>query len=269
MLLKIRRVTPMFSSALSLLPCLVFQPGGGGGGGGGRRAVLWSLRAARTSRPPPFPSKKASVRSSSVLGSHPDFAGVARPAVPALAVAAVAQPVPCADEAVVLVTLSVVTLTVLSRHPPVLRRADTLAAVTGTFSAAHDSVGGLAELLALGVAHVTRPGELAQLPEPAVLADAASARTVAVTSTDLSTEVLALTVVTLAVFAVNPAVPRWVASTLSTQTLTSSEAGQIGRSATLLHTALQRQGAGQRMLALLAGPPLLAVTPATITLALT
>lgn len=50
---------------------------------------------------------------------------------------------------------------------------------------------------------------------------------------------------------------------------TSSEAGQIGRSATLPHTALQRQGAGQRMLALLSGPSLLAVTPATITLSMT
>lgn len=50
---------------------------------------------------------------------------------------------------------------------------------------------------------------------------------------------------------------------------TSSEAGQIGRSATLPRAALQRQGAGQRMLALLPGPALLAVTPATVTLAVT
>lgn len=50
---------------------------------------------------------------------------------------------------------------------------------------------------------------------------------------------------------------------------TSSEAGQIGRSATLPHAALQRQSAGQRMLALLPGPTLLAVTPATVTLAVT
>lgn len=47
---------------------------------------------------------------------------------------------------------------------------------------------------------------------------------------------------------------------------TSSEAGQIGRSTTLLHTALHRQGAGQRMLTLPPRPSLLAVTPATITL---
>lgn len=89
------------------------------------------------------------------------------------------------------------------------------------------------------------------------------------TSTDLSTDVLTLTIVTLTVFAMDPAVPRWVANTLSTLALTSSEAGQIGRSATLLHTALQRQGAGQRMLALLPSPSRLAVTPATITLAMT
>lgn len=50
-----------------------------------------------------------------------------------------------------------------------------------TFSTAHDSVVGLTKLLALGVAHVTRPGELAELPEPTLLADAASTRTVAVT----------------------------------------------------------------------------------------
>lgn len=48
---------------------------------------------------------------------------------------------------------------------------------------------------------------------------------------------------------------------------TSSEAGQIGRSATLPCAALQRQRAGQRMLALLPGPALLAVTPATVALA--
>lgn len=62
------------------------------------------------------------------------------PAVPALTVATVAQSIPCADEAVMFVTLSVVTLTVLSRHPPVLGTADTLATVTGTFSTAHDAV---------------------------------------------------------------------------------------------------------------------------------
>ncbi len=50
-----------------------------------------------------------------------------------------------------------------------------------TFSAAHDAVGSLTKLSALGIAHVTRPGELAQLPEPAVLADAASTWTVTVT----------------------------------------------------------------------------------------
>lgn len=50
---------------------------------------------------------------------------------------------------------------------------------------------------------------------------------------------------------------------------TSSEAGQIGRSATLPRAALQRQGAGQRMLTLLSGPAFLAVTPATVTLAVT
>lgn len=214
-------------------------------------------------------SLNTSVLSSSVLCSQPDLTSVPRPAIPTLAVAAIAQPIPCADEAVMFVTLSVITLAVLSRHPPVLGRADTLATVTGSFSTAHDSVGCLTKLLALSVAHVTRPGELAQLPEPALLADAASARTVTVTSTDLSTDVLTLTVVTLTVFAMNTAVPRWEASALSTLALTSSEAGQIGRSSTLLHTALQRQRAGQRMLTLLPGPSLLAVAPATVTLAVT
>lgn len=89
------------------------------------------------------------------------------------------------------------------------------------------------------------------------------------TSTDLSTDVLALTVVTLTVFAMNTTVPRWVASTLSTLALTSSEAGQIGRSSALLQTAFQRQGTGQRMLTLIPCPPFLAVTPATVALAMT
>lgn len=231
--------------------------------GGDHRWRSCSLRAARP------PVSNTSVLFSSVLCSHPDLASVSRPAVQALTVAAIAQAIPCADEAVMFVTISVVTLAVLSRHPPVLRRADALATVTGTFSAAHNAVGGLTKFLAPGVAHLTRPGELAPLPEPALLADAASARTVTVTSTDLSTDVLALTVVTLTVFAINTTVPRWVANTLSTLALTSSEAGQIGRSPTLLQTAVQRQGAGQRMLALLPSPSLLAVTPATITLAMT
>jgi len=55
----------------------------------------------------------------------------------------------------------------------------------------------------------------------------------------------------------------------TTQVYTSSEAGQIGRSATLLQTALQRLGAGERMLALLPGPSLLAIAPAAIALAVT
>lgn len=50
---------------------------------------------------------------------------------------------------------------------------------------------------------------------------------------------------------------------------TSSEAGQTGRSFALLHTAFQRQGAGQRVLALLPRPAVLAVAPAAVTLAVT
>lgn len=50
---------------------------------------------------------------------------------------------------------------------------------------------------------------------------------------------------------------------------TSSEAGQIGRSSALLQTAFQRQGTGQRMLTLIPCPPFLAVTPATVALAMT
>lgn len=89
------------------------------------------------------------------------------------------------------------------------------------------------------------------------------------TSTDLSADVLALTVITLTVFAMNTTVPRWVAGTLSTLALTSSEAGQIGRSSALLQTAFQRQGTRQGMLALLPRPAVLAVTPAAVTLATT
>lgn len=54
---------------------------------------------------------------------------------------------------------------------------------------------------------------------------------------------------------------------MATRAGTSSEAGHSGRPPTLLHTALQRQGAGQRMLALLPRPAVLAVAPATVTLA--
>lgn len=100
------------------------------------------------------PVSKLSVLGS-VLRSHPDLAGVPRPAVPALAAATVAQAVPCADEAVVFVTLSVVTLAVLSGHPPLLWGADAFPTVTGTFPAAHDAIRRLAQLLALVVAHVT------------------------------------------------------------------------------------------------------------------
>lgn len=110
----------------------------------------------------------------SVFFSHPDFAGVPVPAVPALAVATVAQPIPCADDPVVLITLSVVTLTVLSGHPPVLGIADALTTMTGTFSTAYNAIRGLTKPLALGIAHITRPGELAQLPKPALLTDAPS-----------------------------------------------------------------------------------------------
>jgi len=44
-------------------------------------------------------SQASSSSSSSVLRSHPDFAGVPRPAVPALTVAAVAQTVACEGNA--------------------------------------------------------------------------------------------------------------------------------------------------------------------------
>lgn len=64
-------------------------------------------------------------------------------------------------------------------------------------------------------------------------------------------------------------VARWVASTLSTLTLTSSKAWQIGRSSALLQTAVHRQGAGQRVFALFPGPSILAVTSATVALAVT
>lgn len=50
-----------------------------------------------------------------------------------------------------------------------------------TFSTAKVSVWGFTEFLAVSVTHVTWPGELAQLSKPAVLADAASTWTVAVT----------------------------------------------------------------------------------------
>lgn len=124
-----------------------------------------------------------------------------------------------------LVTLSVVTLTVLPRHPPVLRGTDTSTTVTGTFPVAHDSVGSLAQLLALSVRHVAGSGELAQLAEPAIAADAPSTRAEAVVSTDLPIDVLALAVVTLTVLPMNTAVSWWVAGTLPTLALPSSKTG--------------------------------------------
>lgn len=45
--------------------------------------------------------------------------------------------VTCADETIVFVTLPVITLAVLSRHPPVLWGADTLTAMTGTWKHTH------------------------------------------------------------------------------------------------------------------------------------
>lgn len=91
----------------------------------------------------------------SVLCSHPDLTGVPSPAVPALTAATVAQSIPCADKAVMFVTLPVVALAVLSRHPPVLRRTNALATVTGAFAITYDSIGGLTQLFALGIAQIT------------------------------------------------------------------------------------------------------------------
>lgn len=112
-----------------------------------------------------------------VFSSHPDLTGVPRPAIPAVTVAAVAHPIPCADESVVLITLSVVTLTILPRDPPILRRsrADTPATVARPFSIAHDSIGGLTQLFALSVSHFACPRERAQLPKPAVTTDTPAA----------------------------------------------------------------------------------------------
>lgn len=168
-----------------------------------------------------------------------------------------------------LVTLSVITLAELPGQPPVLRRAHTLTTVARTFPTAEDAVGALTQLLALPVAHGAGPRELAQLPEPATLADAPSAGAEAVTSTDLPIDVLTLPVVTLAVLPVDAAVSRRVTGTLSTLTQASSEAGQLGRPPTPLQAALQGQRAGQGVLALVAVPALLAVAPPTVTLAVT
>lgn len=89
------------------------------------------------------------------------------------------------------------------------------------------------------------------------------------TSTDLSAQVLALPVVALTVFTMNSTVPWRVARTLTTQALTSSEAGQIGGSSTFPQAVLRRHGAGERVLTLLACPPLFTVTSATVTLSMT
>lgn len=89
------------------------------------------------------------------------------------------------------------------------------------------------------------------------------------TSTDLSAQVLTLPIIALAVFTMNSTVPWRVARTLTTQALTSSKAGQIGGSSTLLQAALHRQGAGERVLTLVACPPLFTVTSATVTLSVT
>lgn len=50
-----------------------------------------------------------------------------------------------------------------------------------TFSTAYNTIRSLTKLLALGIAHITRPGELAKLPKPALLTDAPSTWTVTVT----------------------------------------------------------------------------------------
>lgn len=89
------------------------------------------------------------------------------------------------------------------------------------------------------------------------------------TSTDLSAQVLTLPVVTLTVFTMNSTVPWRVARTLTTQALTSSKAGQIGGSSTFPQAVLHRQGAGERVLTLLARPPVFTVTSATVTLSVT
>lgn len=197
-------------------------------------AALLRLLAARSSSA----GSSLPVGLALVLRSHPNLTGVPRPAVPALAVAAIAQPVPCADKAIVLVTLSIITLAVLSRDPPVLGRAHTLPTVTRPFPTAQGSVIGLTELLALRLTHVTCPRELAELPEPLALADAASAGTVAVTSTDLPVDVLTLAVVTLTVLPVDTAVPWRAAGTLPALALPSSKARQAGRSPAPLQTVL-------------------------------
>lgn len=61
---------------------------------------------------------------------------------------------------------------------------------------------------------------LMQLEQPLTDTQICCVCVCALTSTDLSTDVLALTVVTLTVFAVDTTVPRWIASTLSTLALT-------------------------------------------------
>lgn len=72
------------------------------------------------------------------------------------------------------VALPVVAFTEFSRNVPLLRRADTSAAVTRAFSGAHDAVGRLALALALLVRHITAAGELAVFPEPSITTDTAA-----------------------------------------------------------------------------------------------
>lgn len=205
----------------------------------------------------------------SVLRPDPDFTGVPAPPFPAVTAAAVAHAISCADEAVVLVTLPVIAFAELSGNVPLLGRTDALSAVAGPFPRAHRAVVGLTEALALGVAHVAGARELAQPPEPAVVTDAAAARAEPVVPADLSLQVLTLSVVTLAVLPVDPFVPGRVAGTLTTLTQSSPEAGHAGCSAAALHAGLQGRGAGQRMLAPLACPPLPAVAPPAVALSVT
>lgn len=141
--------------------------------------------------------------------------------------------------------------------------------MTRAFSRAHAAIGCLTLALALLVSHVAAAGELAVLPKPSITADAAAAGAKAVVTTDASVHIFTLPLITLTVLAVNTAVSWWMACALATQALTSSKAGQVGAAPALPQAGVRREGAGDRMLTLLARPALFTVTPPTITLTVT
>lgn len=75
-----------------------------------------------------------------MLRAKPDFARISVPSGPALTVPAVTDSIPCANEAVVLVTIPVVTVTEFSRNVPLVRGANALSTVARTLPRAQYAI---------------------------------------------------------------------------------------------------------------------------------